>query len=309
MPAAYGGDGWHPRSSSLREEIGRLWGQCGIDTEWGDLVSVLLHRPGPEIVAQKDPNEVQMLAPVDMERARAQHDALAAAYVKEGVIVHYVEPPDQPPPNLMFVADLFFMTPEGAVLGRPASSVRAGEERLVARRLSEMGVPILRSIRGSGTFEGADAAWIDPKTVLLATGLRTNDEGADQVESLLREMGVDVIRVGLPFGAMHLMGTLRFADRDLAIAWPGRVPYAAVKALQQRGHQVFFLPDEEEATRGMALNFVTLGPRRILMPAGNPVTQAFYESAGIECRTVQVDELSKAAGGIGCLTGILERKG
>ncbi len=309
MPAAYGGDGWHPRSSPLREEIGQLWGQCGIDTEWGDLVSVLLHRPGPEIVAQKDPNEVQMLAPVDMERARAQHDALAAAYAKEGVIVHYVEPPDQPPPNLMFVADLFFMTPEGAVLGRPASSVRAGEERLVARRLSEMGVPILRSIRGSGTFEGADAAWIDPKTVLLATGLRTNDEGADQVESLLREMGVDVIRVGLPFGAMHLMGTLRFADRDLAIAWPGRVPYAAVKALQQRGHQVFFLPDEAEATRGMALNFVTLGPRRILMPAGNPVTQAFYESAGIECRTVQVDELSKAAGGIGCLTGILERKG
>ncbi len=309
VPAAYGGDGWHPRSSSLREEIGRLWGRCGIDTEWGNLVSVLLHRPGPEIVAQEDPNEVQMLAPVDMERARAQHDALATAYANEGVIVHYVEPPDQPPPNLMFVADLFFMTPEGAVLGRPASSVRAGEERLVARRLAEMGVPILRSVRGSGTFEGADAAWIDPGTVILATGLRTNDEGADQVESLLREMGVDVIRVGLPFGAMHLMGTLRFADRDMAVAWPGRVPYAAVEALQRRGYRVLFLPDERETVYGMALNFVTLAPRRILMPAGNPVTQAFYESAGVECRTVQVDELSKAAGGIGCLTGILERKG
>jgi arginine deiminase len=43
------------------------------------------------------------------------------------------------------------------------------------------------------------------------------------------------------------------------------------------------------------------------MAAGNPITQAFYEDADITCRTVKVDELVKAAGGIGCLTGILER--
>jgi len=60
--------------------------------------------------------------------------------------------------------------------------------------------------------------------------------------------------------------------------------------------------------RGMALNFVTLGPRRILMAAGNPVTLAFYEAAGVACQAVAVDELLKAAGGIGCLTGILERE-
>jgi N-dimethylarginine dimethylaminohydrolase len=107
---------------------------------------------------------------------------------------------------------------------------------------------------------------------------------------------------------MHLMGQLRFADRDLAIAWPGRVPYAAVEALRARGYSVLFLPDESEARRGMALNFVTLAPRQILMPAGNPATQSFYEEAGITCHTVQVDELLKAAGGIGCLTGILHRE-
>jgi arginine deiminase len=44
------------------------------------------------------------------------------------------------------------------------------------------------------------------------------------------------------------------------------------------------------------------------MPAGNPVTQALYQEAGISCHTVEVDELLKAAGGIGCLTGILERE-
>jgi N-dimethylarginine dimethylaminohydrolase len=173
--------------------------------------------------------------------------------------------------------------------------------------LAGLAIPILRSVRGTGTFEGADAAWIDPETVLLATGLRTNPEGAAQVASLLHEMGIKVVHVGLPHGAMHLMGTLRFLDRDLAVAWSGRVPYGAVEALQTRGYRVIFLPDGSEAQRGMALNFVTLSPRQVLMPAGNPATQRFYEEAGITCHTVAVDELIKAAGGIGCLTGVLER--
>jgi N-dimethylarginine dimethylaminohydrolase len=248
-----------------------------------------------------------MLDALDADLARQQHDDLSRAFREFGIAVFYIESAVIPPPNLIFVADLLFMTPEGAFVGRPASTVRAGEERLVARRLAELGIPILRTVRGTGTFEGADAAWLDPQTVLLATGLRTNSEGAVQVTASLREMGVTVIRVGLPYGAMHLMGQLRLVDHDLAIAWPGRVPYAAVEALRDRGYSVLFLPDEKEARCGMALNFVTLAPRQILMPAGNPVTTSFYEAAGISCHSVQVDELLKAAGGIGCLTGILHR--
>jgi hypothetical protein len=44
------------------------------------------------------------------------------------------------------------------------------------------------------------------------------------------------------------------------------------------------------------------------MAAGNPQTRAFLEAEGIVCQTVEVDELLKAAGRIGCLTGVLERK-
>lgn len=306
--AAFGGAGWSPRASSLREEIGRLWHACGVTNEWSVLKAVLLHRPGTEIEAVADPNTAQMLACMDAEAARVQHDAMARAFQEAGVAVYHVQPAQKPAPNLMFVADLLFMTPEGAIVGRAASTVRAGEERWVARRLAELGMPILRSVRGTGTFEGADAAWIDAETVLLATGLRTNAEGAAQVTRTLREMGVEVVHVGLPYGAMHLMGTLRFAERDLALAWYGRVPYAAVEALRARGYTVLFVPNEDEAKCGMALNFVTLGPRHVLMAAGNPITQAFYERAGISCETVRVSELLKAAGGIGCLTGILERE-
>jgi N-dimethylarginine dimethylaminohydrolase len=305
-PAAYGGTGWSPRTTSLREEIGRVWGACGLYDEWGPLRAVLLHRPGPEL-AVTDPDAAQLLEPVDPERAAAEHDALAKAYGAEGILVHFVEPAGVPTPNLMFCADLFIMTPEGAIVGRPASTVRAGEERWVARRLADLGIPIVRTVRGDGTFEGADATWLDARTVVVGRGLRTNAEGAAQVAAILGDMGVAAIPVDLPWGAMHLMGVLRIANRDLAIAWPGRLAVQAVEALRGRGYRVLFLPEAPAPDRSTALNFVTLAPGRILMAEGYPIFERFFEKAGLACRTTPVAELRRAAGGIGCLTGILER--
>jgi arginine deiminase len=201
------------------------------------------------------------------------------------------------------------MTPEGAIVARPASTVRAGEERWVARRLADLGVPILRTVGGTGTFEGADAAWLEPTKVLLGLGLRTNAEGARQVAATLAEIGVQSTTTELPHGTMHLMGQLRLVDRDLAMVRRGRLSMPTMRLLGDLGFELLFFPDEEEASHGFAHNFVVLGPRRILMPASRPRTQEVYEKAGITCLTVPVDELQKAAGGIGCLTGIVAREG
>ncbi|MEM7031044.1 MAG: arginine deiminase family protein [Chloroflexota bacterium] len=307
--AAYGGEGWSPRTATHFQEIGKIWGSCGIENEWCRLKAVLLHRPGDELQASiDDPDAVQMLAPLDISLAQAQHDGIAQAYQAAGVQVHYIEPVGTPTPNQMFAADLMFMTPEGVILARPASTVRAGEERWVARRLADLGIPIMGVLRGNGTFEGADAMWLDSHTVILGRGLRTNVDGAKQVSDILNAMGVTVVQVDLPFGTMHLMGMLRIVDQNLAIAWPKRLALAGVEALRERGYQVAFLPDEDEATLNGSFNIVTLGPRKILMAAGSPVVQSFYESLDIECITVPVDELRKAAGAIGCLTGVVERE-
>jgi N-dimethylarginine dimethylaminohydrolase len=64
-------------------------------------------------------------------------------------------------PNLIFMRDLFLMTPEGVLLGRPASTVRAGEERWAQLGLARAGVPLVGAIRGVGSFEVADALWVD----------------------------------------------------------------------------------------------------------------------------------------------------
>ena len=306
--AAYGGENWSPRKASHRDEIGSLWGACGINTEWARLQSVLLHPPGPELTALSDPESAQLLVIPNWKLALQQHEAMSQAFGKAGVVVHYVEPEGEPSPNQIFCADLFFMTPEGAILARPASTVRAGEERWVARRLADLGIPILRTLRGNALFEGADAHWLDERTVLVGRGLRTNSEAIEQLTSVLNEMDVQVIPVDLPVGTMHLMGILRFLAHDLVLVWPYRLAWRAVEAIKKLGYQVRFIPDETEATRGGALNFVTLGPKEVLMAAGNPNTQAFLESLGVICHTVEVAELHKAAGGIGCLTGVIKRE-
>ncbi len=305
--SAYGGPGWSPRTDSLRDELGTVWTECGINSEYAPLKDVLLHRPGDELGASENPQSVQMLSPVDVAKAQDQHDALAETYRGAGVEVHYVDPEPPPSPNQMFLADLLFSTPEGVIIGRPASTVRAGEERWAARRLAELGMPIVRSVSGNGTFEGADAMWIRPDRAIVGRGLRTNEEGRRQVTEVLEGMGAEVVHVDMPVGTMHLMGMLRFLDSDLAIAWPLRFAQSGVEALEESGYRVIYLPDQEEAIEHSGFNFVTIGPREIVMPAHNPTLQTYLEEHDVACHTVDVSELSKAAGAIGCLTGVLHR--
>jgi arginine deiminase len=306
--AAYGGPGWQPRTQSLAQEIGTLWAECGIDSEFMPLRKVLLHRPGAELeAALEDFNAVQMLAPLDVGLAQAQHQAMAQAYRDHGVEVVMLEHPATPSPNQMFMADLFAMTPSGAIVGRPASVVRAGEERWAARAIVNQGMPILSSISGHGVFEGADLIWVSPTLALVSHGLRTNDEAFVQIEAALAAVGVEAVQVELPYGTMHLMGMLRIVDKNLAIGWATRLSHRAVDILHEHGYRLEWLPDEREAKECYSFNIVTLGPRKVLMPSGCPNTQAFYQSLGIECVTVDISELGKAAGSAGCLTGILQR--
>ena len=48
--------------------------------------------------------------------------------------------------------------------------------------------------------------------------------------------------------------------------------------------------------------------RRILMVAGLHKLQSEFEKLGIDCLTCPTDELSRAAGNVGCLTGVLWRE-
>ena len=141
------GERWFPKESTIEEDMKALWGDWGVCSEVDTLRDVLMHRPGKEI-ENFDWQAARFRAPIDPEAFRAEHDALADVYREHGARVHYVEDIPENRPNALFCRDLVFMTPEGAIVTRPATESRRGEERYAAKKLAELGVPIIRTICG-----------------------------------------------------------------------------------------------------------------------------------------------------------------
>lgn len=156
----------------------QLYGDFGVDSEVGRLRSVLMRRPGKEIEGITDPAAVAMKEIWDVGKVREEHDALAEIYRSNGVEVHYIEEMAPHLPNAVYARDLVLMTPEGAIVARPAAGCRIGEEVYAARQLAKLGVPIIKTINGDGIFDGACCLWMDRKTCMLGYGKRCNPSAA-----------------------------------------------------------------------------------------------------------------------------------
>jgi arginine deiminase len=311
MPdSAHGGNGWVARQPDTGDVAKPVWRVSGVGVEWEPLRSVLLYRPGAEIENVDDPASVLWSSNVTPAAVREQHDAVAEEYRREGIEVLNVtvDRDSAPPPNLCFVRDLFTMTPLGAILSRPASEVRAGEEVYVAQTLVNERIPIFASVLGSETFEGSDVVLATADLALVGTGLRTSRRSAEQLVQALRSMGYCESQiVETPYGCGHLDGILSIVSRNLALLYPNRLSYGAYLALRRHGFAVEELPDRHEASAGMAINIVPLGPNRAMIPSGNPRTVALLGKYGIDCVSVNVSEIMKMGGALHCLTGVIHR--
>lgn len=293
--------------SDFKSKMKELYGDWGVDSEVGTLRAVLMRRPGKEAEGITDPAAVAMKEIWDAGKVREQHDRLAEIYRQNGVKVHYIEDMGPHLPNAVYARDLVFMTPEGAIVARPAASCRIGEEVYAAKELSKLGVPIIKTVNGDGVFDGACALWMDRETCLLGYGKRCNPSGTMQVENELRNMGVkNLIKAEIPRGMAHLDSFMAFADLKVALVLTMAAPDSICTALEERGVNIVPITDFDEF-RGFCQNFVALSPGRIIMPEGCPNTAKALEKAGIECIQTDVSEIMKGNGAIHCMTAFLKR--
>jgi len=308
-PSTFGGPGWAPRSASHAGDVaaGTVWHGCGMVDEVGALREVLLSRPSAAFGVVGDADSALMLSWPDLEALRRESHAVQAFFEARGVVVHIHDPSPPAPLNYLFMRDLMLMTPEGAILGRPASPVRALEPRLAAQALAQIGVPIVGVPRGTATFEGADALWMDRSTLLVGVGLRTNEAGARAVEALVAPMGVSVRTVEVPPGAQHLLGVVVPVDPTRAIVDAERVTAPLAAALADHGMEAIPLPADPENRQRRGMNVVVLGPGELVMPAGCPGIRSRLEDCGIQVHEVDVEAHVQAAGALGCMTAIIRR--
>ena len=310
--AAYHGGTWKFRLASHQEDCskGEYWPFAGLNSEFSKLEEVLLYSPPSKPLIIKNPEKAQHLRRLDWKTLRHELDRLEKIFIRQGVKVHRLKADWFAPtkPNLMFARDHFFMTPWGAILSRMASPVRAGEEKWAQKALADLGIPLLHIVRGRGTFEGADALWLSPRTVIVGTGNRTNKTAYLQIKKVLNEFKVRVIAVTLPRQVQHLLGLLQIVDRQLALVRTEISDPKLIKLLKTHDFRIISILESEEVTERQGMNVVTLAARRIIMPAKCPQLKRIYERAGLKILAeAPITQLLNAAGGIACSVGVLAR--
>ena len=269
------------------------------------LRTVLVKRPD-EYFAVADAMAWHYTAQPDLEIARQEHDALVALLREAGaeVITH-----DEPQPehaDAIFVFDPALVTDAGAIMLSMGKPQRRGEEAVMARRLEELGVPVLCTLQGEARAEGGDLLWLDHDTLAVGQGFRTNAEGLRQLREVLAGIGVKVISVELPYyrgpeSCLHLLSLISLVNEQVAVVYPPLLSVAFWQELKRRNFRLIEVPDAEFATMGP--NVLALAPGRCLMLEGNPVTRKLLEAAGCEVKTYRGNEISlKAEGGATCLT-------
>ena len=300
-------------------ELERVWGErWGSVDEVGALRSVLMRRPGPELEqiradawnpaaqALVDPNGGwywESEDPPDLPLVARQHSGLVAALEAEDVRVYFAEPLEERFTKAIYTRDPLISVPGGVIVGRLAPLMRRGEERSVTRSVGALGIPILRTITGTGLLEGGSFAKLTPRVAAFGTSIRCNDEAASQLAETLRWLGIDLIAVQMSGYSIHLDGHFAMVDVDKALVDPTGLPHWFLDKLPELGIESIWSHPEE----GWAINSLVVRPGRVLMSEGHPRTAERLGRRGVEVVTLPYDEIQKNGGGIHCSTMELRR--
>lgn len=302
-------------------ELAATWGKVwGIDNDVGRIREILMHRPGPEM-GVVDPTKrlaeigsfgdpavgwyYQSDTPPDIPLMQRQHAAFVDALEAEGVVVHHVDGEAGNRLKQVYTRDPLIMVKGGAIICRMGARIRRGEELAITRTLGRLGIPILRTINGTGVMEGGSFAWLNPKTCAIGVGVRVNRDGAEQVREVLARQGVDLLIVDLVGYDIHLDVSFLMIDRDLAILNPMGLPYSFLEELKARGIRWI---ETDPADDGWIVNSLAIAPGKVLMPEGaTNRTLDRLAAAGVTWVTIPYSEVQKNGGGLHCSTTPLIR--
>src|SRR5688572_5122627 len=104
--------------------------------------------------------------------------------------------------------------------GRSASTTATGgvaRSRTSHKVIASLGMPILRTIHGTGLIEGGSFCFLKPGVAALGMSFRQNEEGARQIEEVLHASGARLVRIPLTGHSLHLDGCVLMVDRDKAL--------------------------------------------------------------------------------------------
>ena len=303
----------HPRQPTPRPPIRPAAGpypsavtltdrRFGAQSMTAPLRDVLVKCPGPAFGAAFDDPAHGFLHPVDLTRARREHEAFVEVLASLGPTVHTLEA-ETDDPDLVYTFDPLLVSDRGSIALRPGKPNRLGEPALLEAWMLAEGIPTAGRIEPPGTIEGGDTFWLRPDLCCIGRTLRTNDDGARQLAAIV---GADARIFDVPYWRgpaelVHLLSVISPVADDLAVVFLPLLPVGLWELLGDLGIRLILVPEEEFATLGC--NVLAVRPGVVIVAEGNPRTRAALEERGCEVHAYPAAEIGiNGSGGPTCLT-------
>jgi dimethylargininase len=229
--------------------------------------------------------------PIDLERARSQHQSYESLLEKLGVRVHSLHAePDLP--DSMFVEDPAIVLDELAVIMPLGTEARRREAISLAAALAKF--RRLECVTLPGTMEGGDILRVGRK-VFAGLSSRTNAEGIRQLAAILAPHNYEVIAVPVT-SCLHLKSAVTHVGPNTLLAnraWFDPRPLAGFEWINVD-------PEEPHAANALAVGGT------IIFPASFPRTRARIEARGFLVSPLDISELQKAESGLTCSSLIFD---
>jgi N-dimethylarginine dimethylaminohydrolase len=255
--------------------------------------------------------EFGFLRAPDVTKAQAQHEALCTQLAAAGAEILELPSSGDLTLDAVYAHDASLATDFGLIAMRPGKANRVVEGRHHLAYAESAGVAVLGEVVSPGATEAGDMVWLDPQTLLIGRGYRTNEAGIEQMRDLLAPKGVKVLSAPLPYGpgpsaCLHLMSLISLLDEKTALVDLSWLAVETVELLQARNLQFIEIDPAERET--LACNVLSLGERRLLAIEENRSTNQKLKAAGFDVRTFPGSEICiNGSGGPTCLTRPLFR--
>ena len=249
----------------------------------------------------------------DFPRAIDEYDQFVELLKSFEIELHFLPKEESVGLDSIYTRDASIVCSKGVILCNMGKSERRSEPAAQAAAFRDLDIPIHGAITGEGRVEGGDVVWIDNRTLGIARGYRTNDEGIQQLQELLKECIDELVIVPLPHwrgprDVFHLMSIISPVDIDLAVVYSPLMPVPFRETLLSRSIELVEVPDSEFETLGC--NVLAVAPRKCITLSGNPKTRARLERAGVQVYEFEGREIClKGGGGPTCLSRPILRSG
>lgn len=255
--------------------------------------------------------------PVDLEKAKAEHEAIKHALESSGVEVVQVKPPYGCQDGV-YTANWGLCQGDTVVMSSLPNK-RKDEEPYAAEVLSKLGKRLVYVPDGL-RFSGQGDALPCGKYVLIGSRYRTDPEVHNFVSRSLGLKAVSLQTVPSMSSGKPVINAVTgwpdsfFYDIDLAISvlTPTLIAWCPEAFTPESQAKIRALTDLdkievsfEEATKGFACNLVSTG-ETVVMSANAPEFQKAVEAKGLKTITPEISELAKGGGYIRCTTLTLD---